>query len=198
MLNISKYILLNQTKSPPKERFKSEYFNYNPKVQTIKTKTRYNLRRGFQEKLGRLFCRGLYKVFLEERENQRHDALDERFDFVREFSRYNLNEEKVYIFKPKFGVVYLSTEDTLHPLLRFTDVSDELDLDFRAFEYHIMGHYFCIPTSRLFENTCLSLYKKRLKDIDHPFGLEILPIRYATDIDITFSHLDTKSPNNNK
>jgi len=191
ILNISRFFLLSQTHSLKESgRFKSVFFNYNLSTQTIRIKPKYSLKQGYQEKLGRLFTRGIYKVFLEEREVQRGDALDERFDFIRKFSRYNLNDSKIYILKPKFGAVFFSTTDVLNPELRFTEASNELDDNFRAFEYTIMGHHFCIPTSMLFDHTCLLRYKKYLRQQDHPFGVEIYPINKATDIDITFSHMD--------
>ncbi len=71
ILNISKYLLLKQINMIPKnKRFKSEYFNLNWDKKTILLKPRYSIRKGFQEKLGRLFKSGIYKVFLEEKSNR--------------------------------------------------------------------------------------------------------------------------------
>jgi len=187
ILNISKYLLLNQlNKIPKNKRFKSEYFQINWDKQTISLKPRYSLRKSYQEKIGRLFNRGIYKVFLEERERQKNDALNERFNFIREFARYDLGDYPVYIFKPKNKAVLFSLGDIQTPMIRFTDHADNLDKHFRVFEYQIMGHYFCIPTSKSFQDLYSDHYLKHLKKINHPFGIEINPIIYTQDIDFTF------------
>lgn len=196
MLNISKYLLLFETDKVPKNKhFKSEYFNINWDKKTIQIKPKYGLRKGFQENLGRLFKRGIYKVFLEERERQKQDALEERFNFIREFSRYNLGDYPVYIFKPKIQGIFFSLDDIIKPMIRFTENSDKLDKQFRVFEYLIMGHYFCLPTSKIFNELFFDSYIKHLKNSDHPFGQEIVPIKKAEDIDFTFNiRMDTKTP----
>jgi len=194
VLNISKYILLLYANElPTGKRYKSEYFNFNLNQKTIKLKPRYSLRKGYQEKLGRLFCRGMYKVFLEERERQRNDAKDDRFDFIREFSRYGLGDYPIFYFKPKNGIVYYSSIDVNRPTIRFTEHSDQLDHDFKIFDYMIMGHTFGIPTSRYFVDHYLSSYKKYLVKIDYPFGTEIVPIRYIENMDFTFRILNNKT-----
>lgn len=191
LLNISKYLLLYQTTGVPKnKRFKSEYFNLNWKSRTFKIKPRYKLRKGFQEKLGRLFRRGMYKVFLEERERQIGDAHLSKFDFIREFARYNLNNCPVYIFQPKYPAVFSSNPDVISPVLRFTAKSEKEEKEFGVYSYQIMGHEFCIPISRYFEGFSLDRYKKYLKDIDCPMGTEIKTIQYAEDIDFTFRFLN--------
>jgi hypothetical protein len=177
---------------PKKKRFKSEYFNLNWERKNINLKPRYSLRKGFQEKLGRLFRKGIYKVFLEERERQRKDALDSRFDFIREFTRYDLGDYPIYYFKPKFSAIFFSSIDVNRPMIRFTEHSDKIDNEFKAFDYMIMGHTFCIPTSRNFTNLYLDYYKKHLIEIDYPFGIEIVPIKYVEDIDFTFKFINEK------
>lgn len=193
ILNISKYLLLHHMNEVPKnKRYKSEYFNLNWGKKSINLKPRYSIRRGYQEKLGRLFRKGLYKVFLEERERQRNDAKDSRFDFIREFARYDLGDYPIYYFKPKIRAVLISSIDTNKPMIRFTDHSDKMDKDFKVFDYIIMGHTFCLPTSRNFVSFYLDYYKTYLITTDNPFGTEIIPIKYVENIDFTFKFLDQK------
>ena len=139
-LNVSKYFLLNIIGKPPRNRYKSELFKFDLTKLTITPRFIYN-KRNFQAYAGRQLRRGLFKVFLEERERQRGDALDERFNFIREFARYNLEDFPVYWFKPKFDMVMFQTGDTLKPQIRFTKSSDELDEKYRMYEYPIVGHY---------------------------------------------------------
>ncbi len=187
MLNISKFLFLNRTNSIPKnKRFKSEYFKLNFQNKTIKLKSRYSVKKGFQEKIGRQFRKGLYKVFLEERERQRKDALSERFNFIREFARYDFGNLPVYIQIPKFKAIFTSIPDLVNPQIRFTDYSDEMDSNYRIYSYGLCGHNFLIPTSPLFEELCKDKFLNHLLNIDHPFGTSIKEIIYAEDIDYTF------------
>ena len=52
-----------------------------------------------------------------------------------------------------------------------------------------MGHFFCIPTSRYFENFCLDIYTKHLIKDDSPFGKELIEIKYAENVDFTFRYM---------
>lgn len=120
----------------------------------------YKLRPNFQREFGRRFRKGIYKVFLEERERQIKDAHDDRFNFMREFSRYDLNDYPVYVKIPKFKAVFYNTKDLLLPQIRFTDYSNEVDKEFRFYSYPLMGNSFVIPTSNQFMNERLDAYAK--------------------------------------
>lgn len=190
ILNVSKYLLLSQVNNPPiRKRFKSEYFNINWELKKINAKPKYKLSYNFQEKIGRLFKRGIYKIFLEERERQRGDAHDSRYDFIRQFARYDLNDLPVYVLKPKFKIIIGAVPDIANPLIRFTEHSDDLDKMFRIFEYQIMSHYFCIPTSALFVELCFENYKNHLLRDDSPFGKELIEINFGNNVDFMFNHM---------
>ncbi|WP_136466333.1 HNH endonuclease [Flagellimonas onchidii] len=193
ILNISKYLLLTDTSKLPKgKRYKSEFFKIDWKRRKITAKPKYKLRRGFQEKLGRLFRRGIYKVYLEERERIKKDSHQERFNFIREFARYDLSDYPVYIFKPKFGAVLSSDELLLNPEISFAERKEEEEKNFGAHVEFLMGHVFCIPVIRNFENSSLERYQYYLRSTNHPFGVELIPIRKANDIDFTFSFLNNR------
>lgn len=190
MLNISKYCLLvNTISAPKKKRYKSEYFNINWKNFNIKLKPRYSLRAGFQEKLGRQFRRGMFKIFLEERERQIGDGLSDRFDFIREFARYDLGDFPIYIQVPKFKAVFTAIPDVINPQIRFTEHSDEMDKEFRIYRYPLFGHNFLFPTSRMFDELCRDNLVKHLIKTDDVAGTSIKLIKYAEDIDYTFKHI---------
>lgn len=188
-LNISKHILLNQIKEKPKKQFTSEYFNVNFKVGTIKSKPRYSFARYRQEILGRLLTRGIYKIFLEERERQCNDAFDERFNFIRQFSRYNIGDYLVYVKKPKFdGLVAFASVDIHEPQIRFNEYSDDIDKEYRLYTYPLMGHYFVIPTSIISDIT-IAKFIEKLRIENNPFGEELIPIQYFENIDYLFTTL---------
>ncbi|MDR6372343.1 hypothetical protein J2795_002998 [Chryseobacterium bernardetii] len=194
VLNTSKYLLLTQHKEIRLSRFKSEYFNFNYKSnpRTFKFKMGYKLRPNFQREFGRRFRRGIYKVFLEERERQIGDAHDERFNFMREFSRFDLNDYPVYVQVPKFKAILYNTEDLLIPQIRFTDHSDEMDKEFRFYSYPLMGHSFVIPTSSQFMDERLSAYIKYLRKTEDPFGSELISLDNIEQLDFRFNYMNGK------
>lgn len=189
-LNLSKYRLLKNVDEVRLSRYKSEYFKVNSAFTSINLKPRYQLRYQFKKSLGRLFRRGLYMVYLEERERIMGDARNERFNFIRRFSRYNLEDYPVYFLKPKFDLVLFGSGDVLNPQLRFTPTSAKEDEKFRMYSYQIMGHYFCIPTSQFFMESHLKNYMTHLKDEDGPFGSELALIEYAENLDFLFTYLN--------
>lgn len=187
MLNISKFLLLNNIKAVPKNiRYKTEYFNVNWDNFKIRLKPGYSIKPAFQKKLGTQFRKGMYKVFLEERERQKHDALDDRFNFIREFARYGLGDYPMYIQLPKFKAIFAGKPDLINPELRFSDHWEEIDKEYRVFGFPIFGHNFLIPTSPYFDEFCRDNFLRYLKSENHPCGTEIQSIEYAEDIDYTF------------
>ena len=129
---------------------------------------------------------------MEERENQKKDALGNRFNFIREFARYNLNDMPIYYIIPNKLILYSNFQDFIKPVIRFTDFSDKLDDEFRIYIYQIVGHHFCIPTSHLFDNYYLVNFMKHLNLKKYPIGNEIRPINMLADIDFTFRFLNEK------
>ena len=122
----------------------------------------YKLKLNFQKEFGRRFRRGLFKVYLEERERQIGDANHDRFNFIREFARFDLNDYPIFIQKPRFkGIVY-NTNDLLSQEIRFTEYSDEIDEKFRYYSYPLMGHNFVIPTSNQFMKERFNSHKDHL------------------------------------
>ncbi len=186
-LHLSQYILLSTINQPI--RHKSEYFDINKKTNQVGIKMKYRLIQNFQETIIRQFKRGLYKVFLEERDRQKQDAYNERFNFIREFARYDLLDYPVFYVKPFQGAVFFQTDDAKHPTIRFTEYSDEMDIDFRMFEYTILGHRIVIPTSPLyyinFKKFVTYIKKQNVKLM----GEDIVEIKSINDIDFLFEHV---------
>lgn len=189
-LNLSKAILLKNTNN--KYWFRSEFFIVDWKNRIISRKPKYTLHAGFQEKMGRQFRRGMFKVFLEERQCQCQDALDDRYNFIREFARYDIGDYPIFRHKPKLPLLLFSSPDVETPIMRFTEESEKIDAEYRLFGYLIMAHYFEIPTSRTFEWT-LGNYLKKIKKENHPFGVELIPISRLEDVDFSFKFLHEKT-----
>lgn len=153
-------------------------------------KIKYQLRANFQLEFGRRFRRGVYKVFLEERERQKNDAHDNRFDFIRSFERYNLSDYPVYYLKPKFKALFISMPDIINPQIRFTEHSDQIDKIYRFYSYDFLRHNLVIPTTSNFIKERLNIFKDYLIKDDSPFGKELIEINYIEVLDFRFKHLE--------
>ena len=185
--HLSQYLLLGAIHEPT--RHKSVYFNFNKQKKQLTLKPKYSVKQSFQMILITQFKRGIYKVFLEERERQCKDADDNRFDFIREFSRYGLNDYPIFYVKPFSNVILFQTDDTKHPAIRFTEYSENLDKQFRMYEYTILGHRIAIPTSKAY-NLNLDSFIKYIDAQDARLaGNELIELKKISDIDFLFSHL---------
>ena len=190
ILNLSKYLILTQDNNKPKKRFTSEYFKFNIEKKTLKFQPKYQLKNNFQSEYAKRFKRGIYKIFLEERERQCGDAHDDRFNYIREFARFGFNDHPIYFQKPN-GFVMYNMDDIINPEIRFTDYSDEIDKNYRFYSYPIIGHSFVIPTSNQFMEERLKEFKKLLIKEKNPFGVELIEIKKMEDLDFRFNYLNT-------
>ncbi len=150
---------------------------------------KYQMRANFQANFARLFRRGIYKVFLEERERQCKDAHERRYDFIRAFARYDLNDLPVYYLKPKFQIVFFALDDILHPEIRFTDHSEEIDSKYRFYSYSFMGHTLALPTHSTLQPERLKMYKEFLVEDDSPFGKHLIEIKLIENLDFRFNYM---------
>lgn len=185
-LNISRLYLLSQLNRNKKiPRFKSEYFEYDLAKHLIKPKNKYSLISEFQQTFTKQFKRGIYKIFLEERSESMGDALDSRFDFIREYARYGLGDFPVYYCQPKTPAIFVS--DDLHdPVIRFTNYSEEVMKQFGFYRYDFITHAIAIPVIRAYELT-LENYGHFLLKSENSIYKSIIPLKYVTDLDFIFS-----------
>lgn len=183
--HLSQYILLLATNQNKNKRYTSEFFKLNFKSKTITSKFKYSILSNFQLMLGRQFRRGVYKIYLEERERQVGDALEQRFNFIRQFARYNVGDYPVFYHKPKFKVLPFSLPDIKNPTIRFTEYSHLMDKEYRIFDYQIMGYKYVIPTSMQYEIN-IEPYLKKIQLEDDPFGTTLIQIKELIDIDFMY------------
>ncbi len=185
-LNISRLYLLtqvNRNKKPP--RFKSEYFEYNLETHIIKPKYKYSLIADFQHTFTRQFKRGIYKIFLEERSESMGDALNTKFDFIREFARYGIGDYPVYYCQPKIPAIFVSAD--LHdPVIRFTEHSEEVMKQYGFYSYYFVTHEIAIPVIRTYELT-LGNYARFMLEGETSMISRMVPLQYITDLDFIFS-----------
>lgn len=180
-------------KNKPMSRFSSIYFDVDLKKNKMNLKLSYKLRKGFQEKVGRQIKKGLYKIFLEETERQHGDGHNPKYDFIREFARYDLGDYPVFYFDRLHGIILMSSEWAKRPVF-FLDPDHQfkyLVSEPSFFEFEFLGHVFGIATSRQW-HIAFDNYIKKSVEAKHKFFRTWRTVKYFNDIDLTLSILDDK------
>lgn len=189
-LNISRTYLLHQAEKKNLSKFKSEYFDFNPKTYLLRPKYQYRLISDFQLLFVKQFKRGIYKIFLEERNESVGDAFETKFNFIRHFARYGIGDLPVFYCKPSIPVIACSDEDIQNPVIRFTESSAEIMNQFGFYSYYFISHLLTFPTINNYILT-LNNYFRYLLDPDKKICSKVIPIKYVNDLDFTFSFVHT-------
>jgi hypothetical protein len=125
------------------------YFKIDLPKRKLILKTAYKLKRNFQEHLCRQVKRGLYKMFLEETERLYGTAMNDRYNFMRQFARYDFGDYPVLYFERQYGVILQGLEDARAPRLYLeTEMRFKyLVCDHGFHEFEFLGHVFGLPVS---------------------------------------------------
>jgi hypothetical protein len=188
--NITRARLLDKEdigKNKTLTKFSSIYFNVNFKKHSIDIKPAYQLHRGFQDRICRQMKKGIYKIFLEETERQYGNALDPKYDFIREFARYNFGDYPLLYFDRSLGVIATVKEWLL---LDENSQMKYLIQDQSMQEFEFLGHAMSIAKSRYwlidFDN-----YIKKSSDAKRKFFREWKMVKKFNDVDLSLSILDS-------
>lgn len=169
----------------------SIYFNIDLQNHKIGIKGHYKRHTSFQENIARQMKKGIYKIFLEETERQFGNGHDSKFDFIREFSRYDLGDYPVFYFQRRIGVIFFSEDWITNPELILVEGSPMQYLIHEPgfVEFELFGHVIGIAVSRhwnlLFDN-----YKKKTVAIKQKHFSGFKSIEYFSDFDLTLQILD--------
>jgi hypothetical protein len=184
-LNISRSILLENEENQ-KSRFKSEYFNFDRKNLIIKPQRKYCTISGFQKSFAKQFRRGIYKVFLEERSKSIGDAFHERFNFIREFSRWGIGDCPVFYCKPKITAgVYVEPKALKNPYISFTEATENEMIEFGFYSNWFVSHFLAFPTIRTYEIT-LDNYRNYILFGKNSIHSDFWEIKEINDLDFMF------------
>jgi hypothetical protein len=190
LFNLSRHVLLRNTNEHKKlGRYKSEYFKINWNSNKINLKPRYKLNKYFQKKLARQLKKGVYKVFLEERARIKKDAHLPKYNFIREFARYDLGDYSLYFYYPAKNFVPFSSVDAIAPEFRFSDHHEELMNRYRMYEFFFMGHFFSIPVSKQY-GLVLNSYMKYFKEANDDKMTSPSEVTQFNDVDFIFSRIN--------
>ena len=143
--------------------------------------------------------RGIYKIFLEETERQYKNGYNSKFDFIREYARYNIGDYPVFYFERKFGAILFTKEWLTNPELILEEGSPMQYLIHEPsfIEFEFFGHVIGLATSRNWEIS-YDIYKKRTISAKQQFFKSFKPIKNFNDFDLTLNILDDKPKNRNR
>lgn len=178
-------------KNKPMSKFSSIYFKVDFGKHKISLKPSYSLKKGFQELIGRQLKRGLYKILLEEIERQQGDSLDPKYDFIREYARYNIGDYPVFYFKRKHGIILMVDDWVISPELHLVpNQTFHYLVDEPSFiEFEFLGHVFGLATSRHWHLVIDNYVQKTMKAKKEIFN-NCIAVKNFNDIDLTLSILD--------
>lgn len=180
---------IGKNKAMPK--FSSIYFNVDFVKNKMSLKAGYKHHAHFQEKISRQLKRGLYKIFLEETERQRQDGHSDKYDFIREFSRYDFGDYPVFYFQRRHGMIFMTKEWAKTPELNMKkDYKFKYLIDEPCFfEFELLGHVFGIATSRNWELAFDNYIKKTSEAKKDQFN-SFKQVKNFNDIDLTLAILN--------
>ncbi|KUG13653.1 hypothetical protein CMU40_01250 [Elizabethkingia anophelis] len=162
IFNLSRFLISDKKNISSYKRFSSEYFKINLDQRKITLKMKYKLLAKFQENFARSFKRGIYKIFLEERERICGDSHSEEFNFIREFSRYNLNDIPLYYLKPQNAIIFIDQEQFDNPRLNFLEPHNELQKNYRLYEFYYGGYTYILHTNVFMQEYHINKYENEV------------------------------------
>ncbi|MCE4566029.1 hypothetical protein INQ51_17045 [Maribellus sp. CM-23] len=191
ILNVSKYIIQTISKKPDKNKpiLRSMYFEYYRSKGLLRIKNRFKLQRYFIKNFTRQFKRGIYEIFLQEFHRQIGEGHLDKFDRVRNFTRFDIGDIPLY-YADNNGV-YLLPDDIDQPLVPFTPQSKSEINDYGFYQMWLYGHLFYIEVTPKAEfSRQIYLRNEERKIVGSGFIYNgINELNFITDLDFTLSKL---------
>ncbi|MBW8332873.1 MAG: hypothetical protein K0M40_12690 [Prolixibacteraceae bacterium] len=189
ILNIMRLLLKNDLNENTYKSFKSVYFSYHHSESTIRIKSSFKLQPYFIGSLTRQFKKGIYETFLQEYHRVTKNGLDDRFNPIRKFVRYDIGNPPLY-FLENNGVHFVE-EDIDNISFHFPEnVLSQID-DFGFYTMLIYSNVFFLEvTPRADLTREIFLNKESRKLIGSGFiYTQLRKLEYITDIDFTLRKL---------
>ncbi|NML55776.1 HNH endonuclease [Chryseobacterium cheonjiense] len=189
IFNLSRFLISDSKNISSYKRFSSEYFKVNLQRRQINIKMKYKLQSKFQENFARSFKRGIYKIFLEERERICGDSHSDEFNFIREFSRYNLNDVPLYYLRPRYPILLIDQEQLDNPKLHFTESDLELHRKYRLYEFYYGGYSYLLHTNAFMQDLHINKYNAEvvMKNKNSMILSTLVQIHRMEDLDFRYN-----------
>lgn len=190
---LSRHRFLNDRKTKKKiGLFKSKFFDVKERngKKKIIIKQSFKFQQGFQIELCRNFKRGLVKMLFEEYDRQTMHSLclDTKYDYIRNFSRFNQFDIPIVYFERIIGMFILFDREAEAPILKFGRMNYLIEND-RFVEIEFLGHIFGIPKT-VFSIIEFNDYVNESIEVKKQFFKQAVLIKKITDIDFTLSVID--------
>lgn len=173
------------TKRQKPKRYTSLYFNADFDKRSVKVKPAYRVQTGLQTRLARQFRRGIYKMVLETIEADTGTALEEQYDFIREFARYDLGEYPVFYFLRRVGIVLLVDKVVNSPEIYFEEGNRMKYLVHTDsfFEFELLTHVFGIALRKR-ADIMLAPYARRTRELKRQLFYGMVDVKFFNDVDL--------------
>lgn len=169
----------------------SHFFDIDIKKRKFELKLAYKLQKGYQEKLCRQLKKGIYKMFLEETERRNHNGLDNQYDFIREFARYDLSDYPVFYYARSRAEIITPVELVKKPQFILGGIGLKYLVNEPGFmEFEFLGHVFAIATTRYW-NIAFDNYIAKSEKAKLGFFAGYKPIKQFNDFDFSLKILNS-------
>lgn len=173
-------------------KFKSIFFDVkdrNGKLRLVLNKS-FLFKTEFQQQLCRNFKRGLIKMWFEEfdRQSKNNIGQEEKYDIIRQFSRYNFGDLPVIYFERKYGIFLFTKSEAETPTLILNRMGYLYENE-KFTEIEFLGHVFGFPIAE-FSNNDYNLYIKNSSEKKIQFFTNAVILDKLIDIDFTLSIMD--------
>lgn len=143
--NVHKFLLTEKNPDSWKT-FKSQFFRYYHTSKKLKIKVDYFRNPAYAKEFTRKFKRGIYNMFLQEYHRVTENALDERFNKIRDFARYNKGDIPLYYLVSSNGVRV--NEDLKKPIqLHINQYAIERIENLGFYDFTMTGLHFYISVT---------------------------------------------------
>lgn len=159
-----RYMLQYEQHKYDKAHLPSIYFNIRLSENKIEIKKRFKIGGAFNRVFTTQFKRGLYEMFLQEYHNATRNGLEERFDKVRFYARYNIGNLPLWHITGDNGIILV--ENNLdEPRMPFTEHQlNQIDT-FGFYSFILFGHWFYLEVTPKAE-LCRDIYlQNQIKEI---------------------------------
>lgn len=187
VFNVSKLLFSKRDKNSWKN-FKSLYFEYRHKKNTIIIKRDFRRNSLFSKTFTRQFKRGLYEYFLQEYHRVTKKGLSPEFDEVRSYARYGEGDLPVYYVTRRVGV-YLLPKNFNHVEFYFSDETLKDIEKYGFYNLYILGHNLYLevtPRAREFRRYYL---QEEINRISSGIFESIIEVKDINDIDFLLRKL---------
>lgn len=170
------------------DHFRSRYFNYYKSKREFKINRQFKFQRNFINMFTRQFKRGIYETFLQEYHLNTSNAMDKRFDSIRDFVRYDKGNLSLY-YVDHNGAIMIPRDYSTSLAFNEKIINDINEYGF--YTMYLLGFWFFLevtPRAELSKDIFL-LNQSRKLGLSSILSRGIKKLDYITDLDFTLQRL---------